>query len=77
MRLMLTGEPWNAEQAQRYGLVQAVTPPGQQLEHALELARKIVTAAPLGVRATITAVQRYDKRARRRPSRPCGRNWRA
>jgi len=61
MRLMLTGEPWNAEQAQHYGLVQAVTPPGQQLERALEYAQKIATAAPLGVRATITAVQRYEQ----------------
>ncbi len=61
MRLMLTGEAWSAEEAQRYGLVQAVTPPGQQLERALEFARKIATAAPLGVRATITAVHRYEQ----------------
>jgi enoyl-CoA hydratase len=61
MRLMLTGEAWDAEEAQRYGLVQAVTPPGQQLEHALEFARKIAKAAPLGVRATITAVHRYEQ----------------
>jgi enoyl-CoA hydratase len=61
MRLILTGEAWDAEEAQRYGLVQAVTPPGQQLEHALEFARQIATAAPLGVRATITAVHRYEQ----------------
>jgi enoyl-CoA hydratase/carnithine racemase len=61
MRLMLTGQAWDAEQAQRYGLVQAVTPPGQQLEHALEFARKIAMAAPPGVRATITAVHRYEQ----------------
>jgi len=61
MRLMLTGEAWSVEEAQRYGLVQAVTPPGQQLERALEFARKIATAAPLGVRATITAVHRYEQ----------------
>jgi enoyl-CoA hydratase len=61
MRLMLTGEAWGVEEAQRYGLVQAVTPPGQQLERALEFARKIATAAPLGVRATVTAVHRYEQ----------------
>src|SRR5215472_9324792 len=61
MRLMLTGEAWGVEEAQRYGLIQAITPPGQQLERALEFARKIATAAPLGVRATITAVHRYEQ----------------
>jgi enoyl-CoA hydratase/carnithine racemase len=61
MRLMLTGETWGAEQAQAYGLLQAVTPPGQQLERALEFAGKIATAAPLGVRATIAAVHRYEE----------------
>ena len=61
MRLMLTGEAWGVEEAQRYGLVQAVTPPGQQLERALEFARRIAAAAPLGVRATIAAVCRYEE----------------
>jgi enoyl-CoA hydratase/carnithine racemase len=32
------------------GLVQYVTEPGKQLEKAMELARKVVSAAPLGVR---------------------------
>src|SRR5262249_21681958 len=61
MRLMLTGETWGVEEAQRYGLVQAVTPPGQQLARALELASRIAAAAPLGVRATIAAVRRYEE----------------
>jgi enoyl-CoA hydratase len=61
MRLMLTGEAWGVEDAQRYGLVQAITPPGQQLQRALEFARKIATAAPLGIRATITAVHHYEQ----------------
>ena len=61
MRLMLTGESWGVEEAQRMGLVQAVTPPGQQLERALEFARKIAAAAPLGVRATIAAVRRVEE----------------
>lgn len=55
MRLMLTGEEWGAEEARRLGLVQEVTPPGKQLERAIELARKIAAAAPLGIRATLAS----------------------
>jgi enoyl-CoA hydratase/carnithine racemase len=55
MRYMLSGEEWGAEEAYRLGLVQAVTPPGQQLARALEFARKIAAAAPLGVRATLAS----------------------
>jgi len=60
MRHMLTGEPWGAEDAYRYGLVQAVTPPGQQLDRAIDFARKIAAAAPLGVRATLASVRRAE-----------------
>jgi len=52
---MLGGEEWGAEEAYRLGLVQAVTPPGKQLDRALEIARKIAAAAPLGVRATLAS----------------------
>ena len=49
MRYLLTGDQWTAEDAYRMGLVQYVTEPGKQLEKALELARRVATAAPLGV----------------------------
>jgi enoyl-CoA hydratase len=52
---MLTGEEWNAEEAWRLGLVQALTPPGKQLDRAIEIAAKIAAAAPLGVRATLAS----------------------
>jgi enoyl-CoA hydratase len=52
---MLTGEEWNANEAYRLGLVQAVTPPGKQLDRAIEIANKIAAAAPLGVRATLSS----------------------
>jgi enoyl-CoA hydratase/carnithine racemase len=52
---MLTGEEWNANEAYRLGLVQAVTPPGKQLDRAIEIANKIAAAAPLGVRATLAS----------------------
>ena len=55
MRYMLTGEEWGTEEAHRMGLVQDVTPPGQQLDRAVALANKIAAAAPLGVRATLTS----------------------
>jgi enoyl-CoA hydratase/carnithine racemase len=55
MRYMLTGEQWGAEEARRVGLVQDIAAPGQQLDRAIELAQKIATAAPLGVRATLAS----------------------
>jgi enoyl-CoA hydratase len=51
VRLML----WDADEALRLGLVQAVTPPGKQLDRAIEIATKIAAAAPLGVRATLAS----------------------
>jgi enoyl-CoA hydratase len=55
MRYMLTGDEWGADEAYRMGLVQFVTPPGQQLPRAIEVAKKIAAAAPLGVRATLAS----------------------
>jgi enoyl-CoA hydratase/carnithine racemase len=58
MRYMLTGEEWRAEDSYRMGLVQAVTPVGQQLDRATEIARKIAASGPLGVRATLASARR-------------------
>ncbi|MEK9279988.1 crotonase/enoyl-CoA hydratase family protein [Bradyrhizobium sp. ISRA442] len=58
MRYMLTGDDWGADEAYRLGLVQYVTPPGKQLDRAIEVARRIATAAPLGVRATLGSANR-------------------
>jgi enoyl-CoA hydratase/carnithine racemase len=55
MSYMLTGGEWNAEEARRLGLVQEITPLGQQKERAIEIARKIAAAAPLGVAATLAS----------------------
>ena len=57
IRYILTADEWNAEEAYRLGLVQAVTPPGEQLDRALEFAKKISTAAPLGVRAALVSAR--------------------
>ena len=58
MRYMLTGDEWGADEGYRMGLVQYVTPPGQQLDRAIEVARKIAAAAPLGIRATLGSARR-------------------
>ncbi|HWX30324.1 MAG TPA: crotonase/enoyl-CoA hydratase family protein [Steroidobacteraceae bacterium] len=55
MRYMLTGDTWGAEESRRMGLVQEVTQPGKQLDLAVEIAKKVAAAAPLGVRATVAS----------------------
>ena len=58
MHYMLTGDEWGAEEAYRMGLVQYVTAPGEQVDRAIGVARKISAAAPLGIKATIASAQR-------------------
>jgi enoyl-CoA hydratase/carnithine racemase len=48
-RMILTNERVNAETAQRIGLVEQVTPRGQALKTALELARRVSTLGPRAV----------------------------
>lgn len=52
-RYMLTGDEMNAAEAYRLGLVQHLTEPGRQLEKALELARRVASAAPLAVQSAL------------------------
>ena len=58
MRYMLTGDEWGAEESYRLGLTQAVAPPGKELGLAVDFAKKIAAAAPLGVRATLASAHR-------------------
>ena len=59
MRWLLTGEPFDAQEALRIGLVQEVVEPGRQLDRAIEIADYIATkAAPLGVQATLESAHR-------------------
>ena len=53
MRYLLTGDEFDAAEAYRIGLVQEVVPPGEQLGKAMEIAGRIASVAPLGVRATL------------------------
>lgn len=50
MEHALTGEPLSARDAQRWGLVNRLTPPGQALSGALQLAGQIAANGPLAVR---------------------------
>jgi len=53
MRYLLTGDEFGAEEAYRMGLVQEVTPFGEQFDKGFELAERISKQAPLGVYATL------------------------
>jgi enoyl-CoA hydratase len=52
MELALTGDPIPAQDALRYGLINAVTPKGGALDGALALAARITPNGPLAVAAT-------------------------
>lgn len=55
-RLVFTGDPFTAEQAAQWGLVDEVVPADAVLEHALDLAARIAANAPLGVQASKRAL---------------------
>ncbi|MDN5937128.1 MAG: crotonase/enoyl-CoA hydratase family protein [Salinisphaera sp.] len=57
MRYLLTGDEFDAEQAQRMGLVQEVVAAGDQFEAALAIAETIAAQAPLGVQATLASAR--------------------
>lgn len=54
LEMALTGDPLNADAALGAGLVNRVTPPGQALGHAVDLAERIAGNAPLAIAATKT-----------------------
>lgn len=61
MKIMLTGDPFDAEEAYRLGLVQELCEPGKVLEAALQIAERIASAAPLGVQATLNNARIAEK----------------
>jgi enoyl-CoA hydratase/carnithine racemase len=56
-RVLLTGERWTAEEAHRWGMVQALVEPGRQLATATQYAQAIADAAPLGVQGCLKATR--------------------
>lgn len=57
MRYLLTGDEFDANEAQKMGLVQEITPAGQQLDKAIEIASTVAKQAPLGVYATLKSAR--------------------
>jgi len=55
--MMLTGDPVNAEEALRLGLVNRVVPRGEVLTAAVETARKIMANGPLAIELCKNAVE--------------------
>jgi enoyl-CoA hydratase/carnithine racemase len=51
LELMLTGDPFGADRAAQWGLVNAVVPNGTSNAAAMELAQRVAVNAPLSVRA--------------------------
>jgi enoyl-CoA hydratase/carnithine racemase len=59
MRWLLTGEPYDAQEALRIGLVQEVVEPGDQLDRAIQIAEYISEkSGPLGVKTTLESAHR-------------------
>jgi len=56
LEVLLTGDPLPAERAQQLGLVNHITPPGEALNKALEVAHRIARNAPLSIAAVKRAV---------------------
>ena len=52
MEMALTGDMVSAERLHQYGLINTLVEPGQALEEAMKLARRIVANAPLSVAAS-------------------------
>jgi enoyl-CoA hydratase len=53
MKLLLTGDEFDAEEAFRLGFVQEIVPAGQEFMRAMAIAQSIALQAPLAVKATL------------------------
>ncbi|MBM9577921.1 crotonase/enoyl-CoA hydratase family protein [Leptospira sp. 201903070] len=67
MKYILTGEPFEAEEALRIGLIQEIVEKNELVSRGIQLAEKIAAQAPLGVFATlksaINSVQNGESKA--------------
>ena len=55
--MILTGRRLSAEEAEGWGIVARVVPPGEALAAAVELALVIAEGAPLGIRGAKAAIR--------------------
>jgi crotonobetainyl-CoA hydratase len=58
--MLLTGRPMSAQEALRWGLVNAVVPAAEVLPRAREFARIIAAGAPLSVQATKEVLRKTE-----------------
>jgi methylglutaconyl-CoA hydratase len=61
--LLLTGEFLDAAEAHRSGLVNAVVPPAELLERALDWARSLAEGGPMALATTKGLLQRFSRQA--------------
>src|SRR5262249_52233303 len=64
MRYLVTAETFDADAAFRLGLISEVTPTGQHLQRAVEIATAIAANAPLAVQAAIASARAAERVAR-------------
>ena len=57
MPYLLTGKNFDAQTADKLGIVSEVVPNGEEYERALTIVKEISTAAPLGVKGLISSAQ--------------------
>jgi enoyl-CoA hydratase len=62
-QLILTGRPFDAARAYELGLVNALCPPGQAEERAVELAQEVCSNAPVSVQACLAALNELEAEA--------------
>jgi enoyl-CoA hydratase len=58
--MLLTGRTLTAEEACRYGLIGYVTPDGQALDKAMEIAKRIARNGPIAVQAILQALRETE-----------------
>ncbi|MDC8783819.1 crotonase/enoyl-CoA hydratase family protein [Roseateles koreensis] len=61
--MMLTGRVYDADEGERYGLVQYRVPAGEGLKKGLELAQKVAEAAPMTAFAVMHALPRIAEQS--------------
>jgi enoyl-CoA hydratase len=59
-RMMFFGEPVSAAEMHRLGAIEEVTPPGQALPRAMELARRLATKSPIALRLAKESILRIE-----------------
>jgi enoyl-CoA hydratase len=59
--MLLCGEHITAQQAQQFGLINRIVPPGQALASAREYAEKICSNGPLTVRAVMRSLREHQE----------------